>query len=296
MSGADEMPPLPPDVATLLQRAWEVRRRLRPDTITASVPVDTLPISVTGRQCALNCAHCGGHYLAGMRPLAEAQATEAPSLLISGGCDRHGRVPVAEHLDELRPLVRGRRTNWHLGLVGEEELAALEPLLDVVSFDFVGDDETLREVYGVDATADDYERCFASLSRWVRVVPHVTIGLRGGRLGHELPALERLSAYAPRTLVLLVLVPTPGTRYADVQPPPLPDVARLLAEARLRFASASLQLGCMRPKGDYRRELDQLAVRAGVDVIVNPAREARNLATSLGLAWRTCRECCVFSQ
>ncbi|MHB0878622.1 MAG: radical SAM protein, partial [Anaerolineae bacterium] len=276
-----EVTPLPADVEVLLQRAWQQRGEHWPAEITASVPVDTLPVSVTGRQCALNCAHCGGHYLEGMRPLDEVQETAATSLLISGGCDRRGRVPVAEHLEALTPLIAGRRTNWHLGLVGGDEVEALQPLLDVVSFDFVGDDETLRQVYGLEVGADEYERCFAMLSRRTRVVPHVTIGLRGGHLGHEMPALERLSAYPLETLVLLVLVPTPGTRYADVEPPPLPEVARLLAEARLRFPATSLQLGCMRPKGEYRQALDQLAVRAGLNVIVNPAREARALATAL---------------
>lgn len=295
MSGT-ESPVLPAGVEALLARAWEVRLAHHPAEITASVPVDTLPVSVTGRQCALNCAHCGGHYLEGMRALADVSETAATSLLISGGCDRRGRVPMTGHLDDLAPLAQGKRTNWHLGLVDEQDVATLQPLLDVVSFDFVGDEETLREVYGLNVSADDYERCYAMLAARARVVPHVTIGLHGGKLGHELPALQRLSAYAPETLVLLVLVPTPGTRYAAVEPPPLAEVARLLAEARLRFPHTSLQLGCMRPKGEYRQRLDELAVRAGVNVIVNPAREARALATALRLAWRTCRECCVFAE
>ena len=41
----------------------------------------------------------------------------------------------------------------------KEDLEALDGLLDVVSFDFVGDDETLQEVYGPGTTVADLERC-----------------------------------------------------------------------------------------------------------------------------------------
>ena len=279
----------------LVEAAWQVRRANWPDVITASLPVDTLPISVTGHSCALNCAHCGGHYLGGMHSLAELGTTGASSLLVSGGCDRAGRVPIRQHLDELRPHLVGRRVNWHLGLVSDDDLAAIAPLGGTVSFDFVGDDETINEVYGLSATADDYERCLERIGRKMRVVPHVTIGLRAGRIGHEWRALERLTRHRFDSLVFLVLVPTAGTAYAQAQPPSLADVAAVMATARLRFPRLSLQLGCMRPAGDYRLKLDELAVRLGANVIVNPTRPARQLAEALGLEWTQQHECCVFN-
>jgi hypothetical protein len=66
-----------------------------------------------------------------------------------------------------------------------------------------------------------------------------------------------------------------------------------MAEARLRFPDVPIYLGCMRPKGSYRNELDSLAVRAGLNVVVSPSRPARDLAVELGLAERKIRECCV---
>jgi len=278
-----------------MTEAWRLRTTNFPPLIVASHPVDTLPISVTGAQCALNCAHCGRHYLAGMRPLAEVGEVKQPSILISGGCDSQGRVPLVECLSTLRPLVQDRRSVWHLGLVTEDDLRALQPFLDTVAFDFVGDDYTIREVYGLSASADDYERTFAALNRIASVAPHITIGLLGGTIGHEWAALERLSRYGFRRLVLLVLTPTPGTVYEKAAPPPLAEVARVIAEARLRFPSVSLQLGCMRPAGGYRQVLDVIAVRAGVNVIVNPASTARGAAENLGLRWQVSHECCVFA-
>jgi uncharacterized radical SAM superfamily protein len=281
------------DLEEKLARAWAVRRANFPDEITWSNPLDTAVLSLTGQQCALDCAHCGGHYLGGMRPIWSAQPDGATSCLISGGCDPAGRVPVLAHLEQVRAWREGRTLNWHVGFVSEKEMETIAPFVDVVSFDFVGDDATIREVYGLDRTVDDYVRTYELLRRYTRTLPHVTLGLRGGELGHELRAFEFLQALGVDGLVLLVFIPTEGTRYADRQPPSVPVVADLLAEARIRFAEVPLFLGCMRPKGRYRAEIDPLAVKAGVNVLVGPSRSARQAAIELGLRSRESRECCV---
>jgi hypothetical protein len=228
-----------------------------------------------------------------MRPIWEAEPDGSTSCLISGGCDPTGRVPVLAHRERVRAWREGRTMNWHVGFVSEAEMEAIAPWVDVVSFDFVGDDATIREVYGLDRVVDDYVETYRLLRRTARTLPHVTIGLRGGTLGHELPAFERLQELGVDGLVLLVFIPTPGTRYADREPPTPEIVADLLVEARLRFPDKPLYLGCMRPRGRYRDGLDPLAVRAGINVIVSPSRPARLLAADLGLATRQIRECCV---
>jgi uncharacterized radical SAM superfamily protein len=228
-----------------------------------------------------------------MRPIWEAEPDASTSCLISGGCDPAGRVPVLAHADAVRAWRPGRTMNWHVGFVNEAEMQAIAPLVDVVSFDFVGDDRTIREVYGTGRTVEDYVETYRLLRRYARTLPHVTIGLRGGDLGHELPAHHRLQELGADGLVLLVFMPTPGTRYADRPPPEPAVVADIMAEARLRFLDVPLYLGCMRPKGTYRNQLDPLAVRAGINVIVSPSRPARDLAAELGLSARNIRECCV---
>ena len=276
-----------------LARAWQVRRANFRDEITWSYPRDTATLSLTGAHCALDCAHCGGHYLSGMRPISEAEPDASTSCLISGGCDPSGRVPVLAHLDAVRRWRQGRRMNWHVGFVTEGEMETIAPLVDAVSFDFVGDDATIGEVYGTGRTVQDYVETYRLLRRYARTLPHITLGLRGGELGHELPALELLQGLGADGLVLLVFMPTPDTRYAGRVPPDPALAAALIAEARLRFPRVPLYLGCMRPKGRYRNQLDPLAVRAGVNVVVAPSRPARELAAHLGLSAHKMRECCV---
>ena len=274
--------------------AWQVRVTYHPPILRLDRPTNTLPISLTGAACALNCAHCGGYYLRHMHPIGDVNADGAKSCLISGGCDLQGRVPVTQHLEQIARLHQGRRLNWHVGFINEQDLVSIAPFVDIVSFDLVGDGDTAREVYGLDLTLDDYMRTLAMLRRHVSVVPHLTIGLRGGKLSGERNALKALQAMGIETLVFIILIPTEGTAFADCAPPSLPDVAGLLLDARIMLPETRIYLGCMRPHGDYRRAVDELAVRAGVNAIVNPARSAQDTAREMGLKTIEGDECCAF--
>jgi uncharacterized radical SAM superfamily protein len=218
---------------------------------------------------------------------------EVKSCLISGGCDRDGRVPILQAKDRLMALKGRFRLNMHVGLASEEEAKSIGEIADVVSFDLVGDDETIREVYGLERTAAHYFNAFDALSRHVSVVPHICIGLKGGELAGERAALDFLVKRQVKTLAFVVFTPTPGSRYADRKPPNLNAVAKFLAEARAALPSANLHLGCMRPKGSYRIWLDIVAVRAGMNRIVQPTPWSRALAEQLGLTLVDADECCV---
>jgi uncharacterized radical SAM superfamily protein len=275
--------------------AWQVRRSHHPPVIRFDRPTKTLPVSLTGPECELSCAHCGGHYLKHMRPISDAHADGATSCLISGGCDSRGRVPVACHLDETAILRQGRRLNWHVGLIEEGELRAIAPFVDVISFDVVGDAETAREVYGLDLELDDYMRTLDMLRAHRPVVPHLTIGLRGGRMSGERAALEALRERDVDRVIFIVFIPTAGTAYADCTPPPLAEVADLFIDARVSLPDAGLYLGCMRPHGAYRQAVDELAVCAGLNAIVNPSRSAQRLAGELELRIIWGDECCALA-
>ena len=172
-------------------------------------------------------------------------------------------------------------------------MRVIAPYVDVISFDVVGDAETAREVYGLDVTLDDYVRTLEMLRRHVRVVPHLTIGLRGGRLSGERAALRALQSQGLEALVLIILIPTPGTAYAGCAPPAVDQVAEIFVEARTMLPECRLILGCMRPHGRYRQAVDELAVRAGFNGIVNPARVAERTAGELGLEIAWGDECCA---
>lgn len=293
-----EHDPASPSLEALLDRAWDLRRSAFGQEIEWVNPVRTAVLSVTGGACELGCAHCGGHYLKHMLPIGRwrelVSAERVSSCLVSGGCDRRGRVPVTAHIDTIRELGASCRLNLHLGLAHEEDVVELAPLSPVVSFDLVADDATIQEVYGLEASAGDFLSTYAMLRRHVRVVPHICIGLRGGEPSGEVEALRALARLGVEAIIFIVFTPTPGTPYESHEPPDPEFAARVMAQARVMFPATPIYLGCMRPRGSYRDILDKLAVRAGVNRIVAPSTAAREVAEALGLSARWREECCAF--
>lgn len=278
-----------------LRQAWEVRRGF-PPRLGVDRPRATVAVSVTGAACELGCAHCRGHYLRNMAPRQAVPVAGARSYLVSGGCDRWGRVPLREHLDLLDRLrATGARLNLHTGLAGEEDARVLAEYGTVVSLDWVTHAPTLREVYGLEVSPEAYRDTYRALQAYLPVVPHVCVGLRGGRVEGEWEAIERLQELDPVAVVFLVFIPTPGTPYASCPVPAPEEVATVLAYARVRLPRAEISLGCMRPRGRYRRLLDPLAVAAGVNRLVLPAPEAIAEARVRGLALQESEECCALS-
>jgi len=202
-------------------------------------------------------------------------------------------VPVTNWLDRIKEIRAGKIMNWHVGLIDRAEAEAIAPYADVISFDFVGDADTIREVYGLECGVEEYVATYQLLRSYATVLPHITVGLRGGQIAGEYRALDILQELGPECLTFIVFIPTPGTRYAEREPPEIEEVLELLVEARLRFPTVPIHLGCMRPHGEYRERLDPLAVRAGVNVIVSPARTAVALARKLGLEVDRREECCA---
>jgi lipoyl synthase len=279
----------------LLGQAWKTRRAFFPDRIEFTAPNRTLSVSVTGGNCALNCAHCAGVYLQNMTPLEKALSGKRGrerSYLVSGGSNMHGKVPLFERWNELEELAARGPLNLHTGLVSEDEARRLGEIARVVSFDFVGDNETIAAVYGLDVTVDDYLASYRSLQKYTSVVPHLCIGLNAGKISSEYKALQLLKGEAVEAISMIIFRPTAGTAFSEAAPPPPEEVARFMATARLMFPRTPLYLGCMRPGGRYRETVDSLALEAGVNKIVLPAPTARTRAVELGLEITISEECC----
>lgn len=283
-------------LAALAKEGWEVRAKNFSSTICFSYPVKTQSVSVTGEHCNLNCGHCGGHYLKHMKVIADIAGCEqrqSSSLLISGGCTADGKVPLGGCLPELIALKKGRKFNLHTGLVDEADVEGLSKIADKVSFDFVGDDETIHEVFGMQRTVNDYVKSYELLRKKCSVIPHICIGLHKGKIKGEYRVLDLLAELGAEGLTFIVFTPTKSTRYAACLPPSIEEVLDVIVTARKKFPKVPIHLGCMRPGGNYRRQLDSWSVRGGVNTIVNPVSDAVRLATSLGLLPVKREECCV---
>jgi hypothetical protein len=260
-----------------------------PETVYPEVviPSETVPVSVTGTRCSLNCKHCGGHYLKGMKRLSQLTGNER-SILISGGCNSEGEVPFLNYRNKIEELKKKSKIVLHSGFLKEEKTHFLDKLADKVSFDFIGSEKTIRNVYGLNLGVDDFLNSFCAIAKKVDAVPHLTIGLEGGKVNGEKRAVELLSSIGVKRIVFNIFIPTPGTCFESRAPPDTKEVLKLLSLARGKFNE--LMLGCMRPGGPYRNRLDFEAINL-VDRIVTPSPQVLKLKGIGGS--KVFRECCI---
>lgn len=264
-------------------------------------------ISVTGKGCALKCKHCGGKVLETMYPAttpdellklcAKLKDGGAYGCLISGGCLPDGSVPLGKFLDAIESVKRnfGLAIFVHTGIIDAYTAERLKLAgVDAALIDIIGSDETVREIYNLNVTVNDYDASLRALNdAGIAFVPHVIVGLHYGMLKGEFHALKMISKYKPSAIVVIAFMPIHGTQMANVKPPEPTDIARVLATARLMFPKVPLVLGCMRPKGKHRAETDILAIKAGVDAIAFPAEEAIKFAEKEGYSISFSSFCCA---
>ena len=116
------------------------------------------------------------------------------------------------------------------------------------------------------------------------VVPHLCIGF-----GNELRAIKLLGHIGFDEIVFLVLIPNKHFKHADID-----NVAGLIRKTRELFPKKKISLGCMRPGGKYRRDLD-IKVLPYVDKIVKPASNAVRYAAENKYKIKEKNECCAFT-
>ncbi len=261
-------------------------------------------ISVTGASCALQCDHCRGHLLQTMQHANASnfeqvlQATieaGARGVLVSGGSDKDGKVPILPHVDAMKRAKQrhGIDVVVHSGFMEDGEIRALRGAgIDGIMFDFPGSCETIKSVCHLDKTPADYARMVITCKEMgIPVMPHVIIGLDWGRVKGEVEALSMLGQLKPDVLVLVILMPFPGAPMEDLVPD-IDQVEKVILAARILNPDIPIQLGCAKPQGDFKERVERFAVECGVNGIAYPIDETIARARELGLEPVFHGDCC----
>jgi uncharacterized radical SAM superfamily protein len=300
-------------VENLQEKAFATRRANFPDEIKFFAPGlkryaipefepknphAFLPISLTGAGCALDCDHCNKKILEPMIPLdykeglfamcQKMAANGTESVLVSGGSKKTGEVPFMKHIKDIKRIKEelGLRIIMHTGLVSDEaEVAALKDAgIDGVAIDIIGANETIKEVYHLDSTIEDYDNSLALLSKYeLSLRPHIILGLHYGKFLGEYQALEMIAKYPIHSLVIVILVPMSDTKMWGVDPPDTAEVEAFFQKSRLKMPDTYIMLGCARPLGDYKKIVDTAAVNAGLNGIAFPAEGIVAHSKTMGL-------------
>jgi len=266
------------------------------------------PISLTGTQCSLRCKHCDSHYLHHMldgssgRLYPEAlflARTGARGILLSGGSAPDGSVQT--YIQEENILKLKKDTNLkisaHTGIIDRSRAKILSNYLDMALFDVIGDEETIHDILGLDASVKDYENTLEYLSSTgIPIAPHIIVGLNNGDLKGEFRALEMVRKFKPEVVVIVVFIPTKGTELEGINPPEIEDVVKVITKAREMF-DIPLSLSCVRPGGRYRSLLDMYAILSGINRLAVPSRNAYAMSRELGLDIKEIpKMCCSYGE
>ncbi|MBM4466611.1 MAG: radical SAM protein [Chloroflexi bacterium] len=303
----------------LLVEAWSIRRVHFPPVLKLAAPGARryeiegfrnnpdrfVAISLTGRACILRCEHCQGQLLESMYPAPTPQvlrdvadelvARGCQGVLLSGGADRQGRVPLDGHLEAIADLKsRGLKVIVHTGLVDKAMAWGLKTAgVDQVLVDVIGDEETIRRVYHLDKKPQDYAATLAVLKEaGLAIAPHVVVGLHFGRIRGELAALEMITATELEVIILVVLNPLPGTPMAHFPVPSAEAVSRLAAVARILNPERQISLGCARPPGPTKARMERLTITAGINTLAYLSETSIDYARSLSLKVEWAEMCC----
>ncbi len=262
-------------------------------------------VSVTGQQCVLRCKHCGGKLLESLVPAMTCDELlkkaailvkgGAKGILLTGGCDELGRVPIRPLLPAIRAIKdkTGLLLIAHTGFVSFEDAITLkESRLDGIGFDVIGDMTTVREVYGLSVSEKDYlKSLFAIEDSGMMIFPHVCVGLHFGKFKGEYRALELIKTIHPSTIIITGLMPVQGTPMARIKPEPS-DFAKVIKKAIEMFPGTPVVLGCAHSIGKDRGNIERIAVECGVAGIATPSLETIEYARVKGLEINYYGTCC----
>ena len=264
-------------------------------------------MSITGGDCKLQCDHCKAKILEPMIPVRtpealwsqvnEQIASGAQGMLLTGGSNYRNEVEY----DAFYPVIRKIKNSFpqfkiamHTALVDMDIARRMEDSgIDAAMMDVIGAQDTISQVYHLRRTVDDFEKTLEYLvSTQMKVVPHIVIGLHYGQLLGEWQALEMIQRHVPQAVVLVVVMPFYAPENRPFATPDSAEVGRFFMDARKALPDVPLLLGCARPPGRVKAEIDSYAVMAGLNGLAHPTDGMVELAVRLSRDVRVTPACC----
>jgi len=217
-------------------------------------------------------------------------------MLVSGGSTGEGKVPLTPFISTLRWIKDNTDLilNIHTGLVNKKDAEAIAYTgADMASVDLVGSDDTIKRVYGLDASFLDYtESLYVLKDAGMNVAPHVTIGLDFGDIVGEDDALTAALTMEPEVVVINALIPTSGTGMADVKPPAHETILGFFKKALEYDSDIHISMGCMRPRNN-KPALEQAAVMTGIHRLALPSNSTVKWLEEQDIKTRIIDACCA---
>lgn len=264
-------------------------------------------VSITGGDCKLQCDHCKAKIL---EPMIGARTPEelwrvvneqinggAQGMLLTGGSNHRNEVEYDDYYSTIRRIkdtFPDFKIAMHTALVDMDIARRMEDSgIDAAMMDVIGSQDTITQVYHLRRTVDDFEKTLEYLvSTKLKVVPHIVLGLHYGHMLGEWNALEIIQRHKPQAVVLVVVMPFYAPESRPFVTPDSKEVGRFFMDARAALPDVPLLLGCARPPGKVKVEIDSYAVMAGLNGLAHPSDGMVELAVRLERDVRVTPACC----
>ncbi|MDR0791625.1 MAG: hypothetical protein LBE47_03690 [Methanomassiliicoccaceae archaeon] len=255
------------------------------------------PVSVTGPKCEQMCEHCKGAHLKWMidirgtpdlfRVINDLLAAGAEGLLVSGGCDVNGSVPIMKEVPAIKYAHdNGMKVNVHTGFIGKDDAKRLvDAGVTAFSVDVHQDPDIIRNILHLEVPAEAYSELLDNIiSAGGEAVAHLTVGFGTEDLMRSAELIKRKGL---KEVVLLALVPTKGTMTEKML---ITDDEIIDAAGALMDMGFNVILGCMRPRAN--RDLEVRCIELGIRRIANPSRKTILWARENGMKVIVRETCC----
>ncbi|MBT9612154.1 MAG: radical SAM protein [Burkholderiales bacterium] len=264
-------------------------------------------VSITGGDCKLACDHCKAKILEPMIPAHTPQDLwrvvheqidlGAQGMLLTGGSNHRNEVEYAPYyatIRRIKEIFPAFKIALHTALVDLDIARRMEDAgIDVAMMDVIGAQDTITQVYHLRRSVDDFERSLEYLvATEMKIVPHIVLGLHYGHFLGEWHALDIVKRHRPDALVLVVVMPHYAPQDRPFATPDAHEVGHFFLDASAAMIDTPLLLGCARPAGRVKSQIDAYAVMAGLNGIAHPADGMVELAARLGREVRVTPACC----
>jgi uncharacterized radical SAM superfamily protein len=298
-----------------------------------------LNISLTGKKCELMCSHCKARLLSdmvdinstdsinppdfvlkdGSKPgknrvmeiilrhqndgkIAGDRQTSVNGVLVSGGFDSRGRLPLDERiLPELKEVKNkyGREIKvfMHLGFTDRQTAESLYTCgIDGVLVNIFSDKRSIEETYNLKGCSPEmfYENIRLLKEAGLRVSPHLIIGLGDGDLSGEYRSVKEIAESGADSCVFAIAKNLSKRESPELRGVKPSDVVKLFEYAKSMMPDTPVILGCARPHGQEFEKMETELLKLGIMVIAFPSDRTLDYAKENNYSFHFEEQCCAF--
>jgi lipoyl synthase len=228
--------------------------------------------------------------------------TSVNGILISGGFDRHGRLPMDERLIPELKEVKNKyglvmKVFVHLGFTDRQTAESLyECGIDGVLVNVFSDKHSIEETYNLKGCIPDmfYGNARLLKEAGLRVSPHLIIGLGESSLSGEYRSVEEIAKSGADSCVFAIAKNISRHDKHGLTEVKSPDVVKLFKYAKSIMPDIPVILGCARPHGQEFEKMEIELLKLGVNVIAFPSGRTLEYAKDNNYSFHFEEQCCAF--